>query len=360
MSGPLASAPTRPPPRIALRAPNHLGDAIGALAALDHLAARLPEAQIDVFGPPGLGWLFEGRAGVARVASIRRGAAGLLQTATRLRAGGYDGALILAPSLRGALEAWLGGIPARVGVAWDGRGPLLTGAIPVEGRLPFDRPLASLYTALAEELALALGARAGGALPAHPPTPSLGPGRERRARPASPDAPIPTVPRGLRRAPHVAINPHGRHPTRRWPLARFAEVGRALQAGGAQLTIIGSRDEGPRARALAGALGGGARVAAGESAPDLPGLASLLAQVDLLITNDSGPLHLAAALGTPAVALFGATDPRMTGLGEPHRLLAAQGIPCAPCYRDRCPVGLTCLEALSAGEVLAAARAALG
>lgn len=147
-------------------------------------------------------------------------------------------------------------------------------------------------------------------------------------------------------------------PSKQWPVERFGELAERLRVSGRTPVVVVGPGEEPLARAV--------EAAAGRPLPtlgpglDIAGLASLLAGLDLLVCNDSGPMHLAAAVGTQVVALFGPTDPRRTEpLGGPHRVLRVD-LECAPCGRPRCPLQHhRCLKELPVNEVVEAVTAAL-
>ena len=157
--------------------------------------------------------------------------------------------------------------------------------------------------------------------------------------------------------PRVALAPCSRWPTKNWPTNRFAEVGRALQAElGASLFLIGSAADRPVCASIATRLPKKAANACGTTT--LVELGSLLQEMDLLISVDSGPMHMAAALKVPVLAIFGATDPIRTGpYGALHRVLTADGLDCRPCRSRVCARrDLACLEQVTAGQVTASAR----
>jgi heptosyltransferase-2/heptosyltransferase-3 len=138
---------------------------------------------------------------------------------------------------------------------------------------------------------------------------------------------------GPRRTPTVGMFPGGNASSRRWEPARFAEVARQLGADGVRVIVFGVPEERALTRTVAGsvALDAGGRT-------DLPLLAAGLGECDILLTNDSGPMHLAAAVGTPTVSLWGAGDPNETApTGAHHRLLRRTDLPCVPCRKNECP-----------------------
>lgn len=156
----------------------------------------------------------------------------------------------------------------------------------------------------------------------------------------------------------VALAPGAAHATKRWPPERFAEVGDALSAAGWAVALVGGPGDAQALEAVASRLA--RRPAVDARGLDLPSLAALLARCALLVTNDSGPAHLAAELGTPVVAVFGPTSPaRWTPFSTAVRPVSL-ALACSPCTNHggaRCPLGHhACLRELPASRALAAAR----
>jgi heptosyltransferase-2 len=145
---------------------------------------------------------------------------------------------------------------------------------------------------------------------------------------------------------------------KRWVPARYAAVGDALaEQTGHRVAILGGPAERPLGEEIAAAMASSPRVLCGETT--LPELFGVLSRLRLLVTNDSGPMHLASALGIPLVAVFGPTDwqetaPRGTG----HRLVKSD-VECAPCMLRECPIDHRCMKRVTVGEVVAAAGAML-
>ncbi len=157
----------------------------------------------------------------------------------------------------------------------------------------------------------------------------------------------------------IAIAPVSRWTTKNWPLERFAETARRLvREMGAEVHILGGGADRPDAEELARLAGVEIRNHCGEF--DLPHSCALLRHMDALVTNDSGPMHLAAAMNIPCVALFGPTLPGRTGpYGPIHRVLQSDS--CAPCYRRTCPRGdFACLRDISVDRVMDAVRKTVG
>jgi len=156
----------------------------------------------------------------------------------------------------------------------------------------------------------------------------------------------------------VAMNVSARWPTKRWPAESFAEVAdRMLQEGYGAVVMIGGPDERAEVAAVSGMMKTPAIDLAGATTVGL--LPALLIKASLLITNDSGPMHVAAAVGTPVVALFGPTSAVRTGpYGVGHGVLTGK-VPCSPCFSRTChnTLPLECLRLVSPQQVLSAVRA---
>lgn len=161
---------------------------------------------------------------------------------------------------------------------------------------------------------------------------------------------------GAVRPPLLGLHPGARSATRRWSLKRFALTGAELcRRHGGTLAIIGGPEERVQGERLAQWIGGPVLNLCG--ACSLPVLGAVIARFKLLITNDSGPAHIAYALGTPTVTIFGGEDPQRYGppTAGPFRVLM-QEVPCRPCGEVACPVGYECLRGVTVGQVVAAAN----
>ncbi len=160
-------------------------------------------------------------------------------------------------------------------------------------------------------------------------------------------------------APHVVICPASRWETKNWPADRFAATARHLvDRHRASITLLGAPEDVPVCATIAASQDGRCRNLAGQTS--ITGMGSILKTADLLISNDSGPVHMAAAIGTPTVVIFGPTDPGRTGpFGSGHRVLQSRHA-CQPCMNDRCRhPDESCIRSITVDEVLAAVEAML-
>jgi heptosyltransferase-2 len=289
-----------------VRAPNHLGDVVAALPAIvadgsDVLVVAWLAPLVEMAGPRGDVILFE------------RGASGFLRAVRELRRRGYDEGVLLTPAFSAAWLLRCGGVHRLRGTATDGRSLLLSERIPPDTLRPFHR-------INAYELLL---------------------GQDFTGEPRAPRLVLPhdVVERWRARvgpgdAPLVGLVPGSNAPARRWPADRFAELARALAARGFRLAVLGSRAEAELtaevARGAPQALDLGGRT-------DVTDLAALLSLCDLVVTNDTGSMHLAGAVGTPTVSLWGSSDPwEVMQVGSPDTRVTGAELPCKPCRRNHC------------------------
>jgi len=311
-------------------------------------AARLWCAEADVLVQPQWAPLLAADPDLARVVTFDkrghdRGAAGLRRLAGELRGRAYELALCPHPSFRSALLLRLAGIPRRVGFADSAGKWLFTDCVPRDRSLHETDRVLSLLTAL--------GAR----VPDGWRTPRLTLGPEAPAR----------ADRLLERLglsgehPFVCAHPGSVWPTKRWLPEGFAAVLADLADDGLTPVVLGGKDD----IALANLVQDRCRVRPLNLAGrlDLTELALLLSRAALLLTNDSGPMHVAGALGTPVAAIFGGTTPALgyAPVGSPRRIIE-KPIPCRPCGphgRRRCPLDhFRCMREVAPAEVIAAAR----
>src|SRR5262245_58509299 len=314
--------------RLVILAPNWLGDAVMALPAIADVRREWPRAEIAVAARPSIAPLFRVAPHVNLVVEFEQ----LAQA--------FDAALLLPNSFRSALLVRRAGIPERWGYRTQWRAALLTRAIvPTKGLHQVE-----YY----QHLVHALGAPNGPIEPRLVINESL---REAGARLL--------VDAGWdRTSPLVALAPGAAYGgAKRWPAGSFAELARALVSDGMQCVMIGTAADASTASDVALAFGretGGLLSVVGKT--DLPTLAGLLANCRILVTNDSGAMHLAAACGVRVTAVFGPTDERATRpLGEAHTVIT-HPVWCRPCMLRECPLDHRCMLGIAAAEVTAATR----
>jgi ADP-heptose:LPS heptosyltransferase len=163
---------------------------------------------------------------------------------------------------------------------------------------------------------------------------------------------------GLSAGRYAVLHPGASSPTRRWPAERFAAVGDALAADGLAVVLTGVHGERGLAAAVTAAMR--APVVDLTGATSLGGLAALLRDAAVLVGNDTGSAHLAAAVGAPSVTVFLPGDPvRWAHRGPRHRAVAAD-VPCAPCPHLTCPIDFRCAASVTPEAVLSAARSVVG
>jgi heptosyltransferase-2 len=334
--------------RILVRATNWIGDAVMSLPALRALRERYPAAKITLLAMPWVADLY-GREPFCDELIPWRAQRGPHDLAEKWRVGRalkehhFDLAVILPNSFDSALPAWLAGIPRRVGFDRDARGWLLTDRI---ARIqPGDTPphqsfhylellrRAGLIDALPTELLIRLdGAPA-----------ARSKGRER-----------------LGAGKIVGICPGAAFGgAKRWAPERFAAAARTVADHlNARLVLFGSRDEIAICDEVNRHLHNEAQSFAG--ATTLAEFVELLAACDLVLTNDSGPMHVASALGVPTVAVFGSTCHIATGPTGPLAKVVREPVPCSPCFQRECPLpdptqNLACLRLVTPERVAAEA-----
>jgi heptosyltransferase-2 len=313
--------------RILVRAPNWIGDAVMSLAAVRDLRRNFPSARIEVLAR---GWVADVYRAVGEVDSVRT-AGRFLEDARSLK-GSFDAALLLTNSFGTALLAYAAGIPERWGYARDGRSLLLTR----RARVPRGVRGSSevyYYRAMLAGLGLTVSAS---------PDVSLAAPEAWRSRGAE-------ILGGD--GPWIGVNPGAAYGSaKQWMPERFAAV--AARAGrelGAGVAIVGAASERAMAERLATSLPASARVLCGETT--LPELIGVISRCRVFLTNDSGPMHLAAAQGVPVVAVFGPTDWRETApVGTAHRVVR-EDVECAPCKLRECPIDHACMKRVTADRV---------
>ena len=307
---------------IMVRGANWIGDAVMTLPALAAVRAHFPQARLTVLTRPWAAGIYQAQAGVAQVITYEpdgrhRGLAGALAMTRELAR--FDLALLFQNAFSAALFPALARVPERWGYARDGRGWLLTRAVRPK---PLDLAVHQVfyYLNLLEKLGLPAPYRA----------PALGLNEAAQAEAGA-------LLKPLGPGPYLALAPGAAFgPAKRWPEAAFARAARLIlgpRPGGT--VILGGAEEAPIAARLAKILPQPNLNLAGRTS--LPTAMTVLSRAGLLLTNDSGLMHLGGALGVPLVAVFGPTDPDSTAPLGRSRLIRSRAA-CAPCQKRVCPL----------------------
>lgn len=333
------------PARVVVRPPNWLGDAVMALPALAALRRHFAASHVTVAAVPAVATVFREVSDVAPDAVVD------LPTATadavaRLGEGRFDLGILLPNSWRSAWQFRRAGIPERWGYGGTGRGLLLSrAAVRPRGRLH----QADYYRHLVRQLGV--------------PCPDDEPPRL-AAEEASREEAARLLGAGAAPGPLAAFAPGAAYgQAKQWPPDRVAEVAaRLARAHGATCLLLGAGHDRDAGRAIESWLRANAPETMGRvrnliGRTSLSALVGLVARADVLVSNDSGTMHLAAALGRPVVAVFGPTDERATRPIGDHVVLTAS-VFCRPCMLRDCPIDHRCMKRITVDQVYAAASAA--
>ena len=402
-----------PAPRILVRGTNWLGDAVMTTPALLRLREKFPDAHIALLTPDKLRELWIHHPAVNETISFAPGES-LFAITKRLRRWGerprepdmanqctvataredarptgFNIALVLPNSPRAAIETWLAGIPQRIGYARPWRNFFLTQAVApragavkmrkrsvaaikqfaaatqsgagfqpatekkIAGRMP--APLSSAHQIHDYlHLAAALGANP------EPLAPQLFVSSD-EIEAARQKFGLTEITR-----PVFGLNPGAEYgPAKRWPVEKFIAAAKEIQQRtNCEWILFGGKTDTPLAGQIEMAIRHSSFVIRNVSGQtSLRELMSLLKLCRVLLTNDSGPMHVAAALGMPVVVPFGSTSPELTGPGLPgdprHRLLKSDA-PCSPCFLRECPIDFRCLNGIGVKRVVEAVLSATG
>ncbi len=366
-----------PPRRILVRGVNWLGDAVMSMPALQRLREAMPGGHIALLTPNKLVDLWQHHPAIDAVLAFDENVT-LWQVARQLRSGQFDVALILPNSPRSALEVFLARIPLRIGYARPWRNWLLTQRVPPRpDEVPMRRrsvaeiqrliatptplsaqpiPAAAHHVHQYLHLVAALGANP------EPLTPRLHVSEDEvREFRASFLNEYPT------QISWFGLNPGAKYgPAKRWPLERYIAAAAELhQQTGCGWLVFGGPEDKNLSRKITTALAASAIPCVVDLAGRLTlrQLCAAFKVCRVLLTNDSGPMHVAAAVGTPVVVPFGSTSPELSGPGlpsDPRHFLLSSNAPCAPCFRRECPIDFRCMTGISIVAVVQAARRAFG
>jgi len=335
--------------KILIRATNWVGDAIMALPALRAVRHRFPEANIAIVARPYVLDLYRNQEMCDQLIpydphSTHSGFSGRERLASELRSQKFDVALLLQNAFDAAWLAWRAKIPERVGYARDGRSLLLTKAIPVPkpGEIPAHEQF--YYLELLRRAGWLESLEHASFITMNVSDPQ----RDRAAE-------FLTNAGSRTNVLRIAIGAGASYGSAKcWLPARFAELADRLQSQSvADVILFGTAAEAPVSNAISSAMRHPPIDLTGRtSIADLP---ALLSQCHLFIGNDSGAMHVAAAVGLPVVAVFGPTDPHGTAPVTPRCTIVQEKPYCSPCFLRRCPTDHRCMTAVTSERVAAAA-----
>jgi lipopolysaccharide heptosyltransferase II len=319
------SAKELKPFRIFIRSSNWLGDAAISVPAVRAIKAARPDAHVTVAAPTKISSIWKLVPEVDEILSLgNKSPIAAVRLIRRQRS--FDVAVIFPNSFRAALEVWLGGIPRRVGYRGHWRSWLLNQIVresPHRG--PIDHQ-SNHYLRMAHELGAEIS-------------------NIENTKYKIQNAPISTPLR-------IGLCPGAEYgPAKRWLPERFAEVAQKIaERSKAQWVLFGTKNDAPIGNEIFKTLGDNCVNRIGQTTLDQ--LIDELRECRLLLTNDTGTMHLSALLGVPTVAIFGSTEPRLTGpLGDGHIVVRHQ-VECSPCFLRECPIDFRCMKAVSVQEVV--------
>ena len=329
------------PKKILIRGPNWVGDAVLAIPALKAVRSNFPKAEITLLVRPWVAGLFTSAPFIDRVWTEEKPTKlGDWTRITRdIRAFEFDVALLLPNSFESALMIFLARVPKRIGYATDGRAWMLTDSIE-----PSNESQHQVHYYL--ELAKAIRAET------DRPSIEIEATDEERE-----NARKLLAEEGIARGDQfLVLNPGAAYGSaKRWHEDRFADVADIL-SGEMRIGVamIGSEAERPITEQIRTRMKRPSAILSGRTS--LETLIGVLAESCLMITNDSGPMHIAAALGVPTVAVFGSTDERVTSPFGPRTRVVKNPVECSPCLLRECPIDHRCMNGVSVEDVCNAAR----
>ena len=337
------------PRNILVRVPNWIGDAVMCLPALMDLRECFANADITVLARPHIADLLREQCGMNHIMvydrAAHKGPLGLVRLSHAIRKRAFDTAVLFQNAFEAALLALLSSIPVRIGYASDGRGWLLSQAIPLPSQPSLHHT--TYYQKLVEVLTQV-------ASKDHIPKLVLTSnhqlsGREEFAEVLSSSHPL-----------LVGINPGSVYGSaKRWEAERFAELGDELvkrmhgsypEVSSVRCVLIGGKGEEALGMRIANRMRTQPIVLSGRTT--IQELMGVLSCCVVLVTNDTGPMHVAQALGVPVVAIFGSTDPESTGPAGAEACVIREQVRCSPCLLRSCPIDHRCMTNISTEKVV--------
>lgn len=307
------------PFRFVVRSPNWLGDAVMSTAAARAFKLGRPDARLAILAPKKLAAYWRAIPEVDEVIETEES---VFKTAEKLR-GKFEVAVLFPNSLRSALEVWLAKIPRRIGYRGHNRAFFLNQIVsePKKKKTPHD---ADRYWRIAERC---------GAIPV-------------------PEIPAPRT--HVREQRVYGVCPGAEYgPAKRWPAERFREAMELVSRETAcTWKILGTSADSAIAKEIAKNFQGSVEDLTGRTSLD--GLIDELRGLDALLTNDTGTMHLADMLGVPLVAIFGSTEPALTGPRGQRSVVLRDKVECSPCFKRECPIDFRCMTAISPSQAASA------
>lgn len=330
--------------KILIRAVNWVGDAVMTTPAIALIRQHFPQAKISILANPMVGEIFSHHNWVDQVITFDRknrhkGGLGRFRLAQELRKESFDMAIILPNSFDSALVPWLAGIPVRLGKSSDGRGFMLTGRYrPAKGKPVIHE--VGYYLNLVRHFGIS-GQTVNPCIFTTANEDSLAAERLAAYGIAADDM-------------LIGINPGAAFGSaKRWYPERFTEVAQRLaEKWSARIVIFGGPAETEIAADIKNRFDGNAFNLAGKTT--VRELMALIKRCNFFITNDSGPMHVAAAFGVPLTAIFGSTDHATTSPYTDKAVIVRKDVHCAPCKLRECPTDHGCMTAVTANDVVEA------
>jgi heptosyltransferase-2 len=316
------------PFRILIRASNWLGDSVISVPVVRAIKAGRPDAHITIAAPKKIAAIWKLVPEVDDVISLKSGS---LFGAVRAieRQVSFDIAVLFPNSLRVALEVWLSDIPRRVGYRGHSRKCLLNQIVPENEQVGPPEHQALHYLRIAKNLGAEISDE------------FIVSKKTFNTQRSTPNAPY-----------RLALCPGAEYgPAKRWLPERFAEAAKLIsEKQPVQWILFGTKKDAASGKKICEALGDHYTNRIGQTT--IEQLIDELRECRLLLTNDTGTMHLASLLGVPVVAIFGSTEPRMTGpLGQDHVVLRHQ-VECSPCFLRQCPIDFRCMKAVTVQETV--------
>lgn len=336
---------------ILVRATNWVGDAVMSVPALQALRAHYPEARISILARPWVASLYGREPFCDELIPYNapRGWRGMREkwaTTALLWRKKFDCAILLQNAFEAAALASAARIPVRVGYSRDARAWLLTHPIPAPKPGETPRHQRFYYLELLKQAGLISSYD-----PDEPIRLSASEGARQQGRLRFREAGF--------TSPVIGVSPGAAYGgAKRWIPERFAEAAAQLATErSAGIAIFGSPEEAPIGEDVRSALGrSGMHCMNFAGKTSLQEFIDMAAACEIFLTNDSGPMHIASALGVPTVAIFGATDEIATGPTGPHSKVVRIAVECSPCLLRECPIDHRCMSGVSAARVVETAR----